>query len=58
MQYGAFILPSYGVADNASRFCFAPDVARPLLELEQTFFKEQHGGNGKIVYNLQTLHRD
>ena len=49
MQYGAFILPSYGVADNAFRFCFAPDVARPLLELEQMFFKEQRGGNGKIV---------
>jgi hypothetical protein len=34
---------------NAFRFCFAPDVSRPLLGLEQRFFNEQLGGNGKII---------
>ena len=35
--------------DNMLRFCFAPDVSRPLLELEQRFFNEQRGGNGKMA---------
>jgi len=45
-----FIIPLHGMLeiDNAFRFCFAPDVSRPLLELEQRFFNEQLGGNGKI----------
>jgi hypothetical protein len=38
--------------DNVFRFCFAPDVSRPLLELEQRFFNEHHGGNGEITQNL------
>jgi hypothetical protein len=43
-------------SDMVFRFCFAPDVSRPLLELEQMFFNsEQHGGNGKITWNLHTL---
>ena len=53
MQYGAFN-PSFTLhgtlaTDNALRFCFAPDISRPLLELEQRFFNKQHGGNGKIA---------
>ncbi|KAF8325361.1 hypothetical protein F5887DRAFT_1202439, partial [Amanita rubescens] len=44
------ILPLCGSAtDNVFRFCFAPDVSRPLLELEQRFFNEQYCGNGKIT---------
>ena len=40
------------------RFCFTPNVSRPLLGLEQRFFNEQLGSNGKIVQNLKTIHRD
>jgi hypothetical protein len=53
-----FSLPGKLAIDNAFRFCFAPDVSRPLLELEQRFFNEQHGGNGKIAQNICTLHHD
>jgi hypothetical protein len=42
-------LPGELATDNAFRFCFAPDVSRPLLELEQKFFNEKRGGNGKIA---------
>jgi len=49
MQYGVFFLPDQGATDRAFRFCFAPDVSRPLLGLEQRFFNEQSGLNGKIV---------
>ncbi|KIM38961.1 hypothetical protein M413DRAFT_29553 [Hebeloma cylindrosporum] len=34
---------------HAIWFCFAPDVSRPLLELEQRFFNEQRGGNVPVV---------
>ncbi|KAF8240080.1 hypothetical protein L208DRAFT_1352972 [Tricholoma matsutake] len=34
---------------HAIWFCFTPDVARPLLELEQTFFNKQRGGNVPVV---------
>jgi len=46
-----FIIPLHGglATDDVFRFCFAPDISRPLLELEQTFFNEQRGGNGKIT---------
>ena len=46
-----FVISLHGMleTDNVFRFCFAPDVSRPLLELEQRFFNEQHGGNGKIA---------
>jgi hypothetical protein len=46
-----FIMPLRGAlaTNNASRFCFAPDVSRPLLELEQMFFDGQRGGNGEIT---------
>ena len=43
------ILPSSGIIDNVSRFCFTPDVCRPLLGLEQRFFNEQLGRNSKTV---------
>ena len=43
------ILPSSGTTDNVFRFCFTPDVSRPLLGLEQRFFNEQLGGNSEIV---------
>jgi len=48
MQYGVFYLSLAGVTDNAFRFCFTPDESRPLLGLEQMFFNEQRGWNGKI----------
>ena len=46
-----FIIPLHGMleTDNVFRFCFAPDVSCLLLELEQRFFNEQHGRNGKIT---------
>ena len=46
-----FIIPLDGAlaTNNVFRFCFAPDVSRPLLELEQMFFNEQHARNGKIA---------
>jgi hypothetical protein len=44
-----FIFLLHGATDNMFRLCFAPDVSRPLLELEQRFFNEQHGGNGKLI---------
>jgi hypothetical protein len=46
-----FIIPLYGalLTNNAFRFCFAPDVSRPLLELEQKFFNEQRDVHGKIT---------
>jgi hypothetical protein len=44
-----FILLLHGATDNVFRFCFAPHVSRPLLELEQRFFNERRGGNGKLV---------
>jgi hypothetical protein len=28
------------------RFCFEPDVSRPLLELEKRFFEDKLAGNG------------
>ena len=31
------------------RFCFTPDVSRPLLGLEQMFFNEQLGWNGRFI---------
>ncbi|KAF8325119.1 hypothetical protein F5887DRAFT_1065431 [Amanita rubescens] len=34
---------------HAIWFCFAPDVSRPLLELEQKFFDEKHCGNVPVV---------
>ncbi|KAF8325969.1 GTP-binding protein, partial [Amanita rubescens] len=34
---------------HAIWFCFAPDVSRPLLELEQRFFNEQYCGNVPVV---------
>ncbi|KIM38992.1 hypothetical protein M413DRAFT_447350 [Hebeloma cylindrosporum] len=34
---------------HAIWFCFAPDVSRPLVELEQRFFNEQRGGNVPVV---------
>jgi len=49
MQYGVFVFSLHNVADDVFRFCFAPDVARPLLGLEQRFFNEQRAGNGKII---------
>jgi len=30
------------------RFCFAPNLSRPLLELEERFFNEQRAGNGVL----------
>jgi len=42
-------LPGALATDNAFRFCFAPNVSRPLLELEQRFFNEQCAGNGEIA---------
>jgi len=52
-----FIILLHGglATDNVFRFCFAPDVSRPLLKLEQMFFNEQRGGNGKISQNLNSL---
>jgi len=46
-----FIIYLHGglATDDVFRFCFAPDISRPLLKLEQTFFNEQRGGNGKII---------
>ena len=41
--------PWCGATDNAFRFCFAPDVSRPLLGLEQRFFNEQRDWDGKII---------
>jgi hypothetical protein len=56
MQYGVFYHSLYTACqcttlatNNVFRFCFAPDISRPLLELEQMFFNEQHCGNGKIT---------
>jgi hypothetical protein len=51
MQYGAFYhIFTWCTGDwDVFRFCFAPDVSRPLLELERMFFNEQRGGNSKIT---------
>ena len=43
---------------NAFRFCFEPDVSRPLLELEEKFFNEQRAGNGNLIEQVQTLCRN
>ena len=51
-----FILSLHDATDDAFRFCFALNASRPLLGLEQKFFNEQCGGNGKIIKNVQTLH--
>jgi hypothetical protein len=45
-----FVLPWSGATDNVFRFCFTPDVSRPLLGLEQMFFNEQLGWNGMTFY--------
>ena len=58
MLYGVYYHHGALATNDVFRFCFAPDVSRPLLELEQRFFNEQRGGNGKIAQNLQTLHCD
>jgi hypothetical protein len=50
-----WILACSGSTNNASRFCFAPNVSRPLLELEESFFNEQLGSNGEII--LESIHR-
>ena len=47
----SYALSSYDSSENAFRFCFEPDVSRPLLELESTFFNNQRAGNGKLVSN-------
>ncbi len=47
--YVLLILPSFDATDNVFRFCFTPDVSRPLLGLEQRFFNERLGQNSKIV---------
>ena len=49
-SYGAiYWLPRYGSSGNVLRFCFEPDVCRPLLPLEVKFFNEQRPGNGKLI---------
>jgi len=50
-QYGASLHNTmcHLATDNAFRFCFAPDISRPLLELEKQFFNEQYSGKGKII---------
>ena len=45
----SYALSSYDSSENAFRFCFEPDVSRPLLELESTFFNNPCAGNGKLV---------
>jgi len=61
MRYGAYLLSLYNTVchlatDDAFRFCFAPNISRPLLELEMRFFNEQFSGKGKIIWNLHPLH--
>jgi len=51
-------LPWSGTTDNVFRFCFTPNVSRPLMGLEQRFFNEQVGGNSMVVCNLRIPHRD
>jgi len=51
-----FVFPLHEVTDDVFRFCFAPDVSRPLLGLEQSFFNEQCAGNGRVIENAQTPH--
>ena len=36
--------------DNTLRFCFEPDVSRPLLPLEVKFFNEDRAWNGKLIW--------
>ncbi|KAF8168427.1 hypothetical protein B0H34DRAFT_855140 [Crassisporium funariophilum] len=38
-----------GSGDKARRFCFNPDVARPLLPLEEKFFNEDRSWNVPVV---------
>ncbi|KAF8152418.1 hypothetical protein B0H34DRAFT_800853 [Crassisporium funariophilum] len=38
-----------GSGDEAHRFCFNPDVARPLLPLEEKFFNEGRSWNVPVV---------
>jgi hypothetical protein len=40
------------ITDNALRFCFEPDVSRPLLPLEVKFFNENRAWNGKFIQNV------
>ena len=40
--------------DNALRFCFEPDVSRPLLPLEVKFFNDDRTWNGKFIRNDET----
>ena len=50
MWSGTFYhLPRHGSSDNALRFCFDPDVSRPLLSLEKKFFDEDRSWNGKLI---------
>ena len=59
MSSGAiYYLPRCGSSDNVLRFCFDPDVCRPLFPLEEKFFNEQRAGNGKLLWDMQTRVRN
>ena len=59
MRFGAcYPLPWCSLSDNAFRFCFEPDVSRPLLGLEKKFFNEQRAGNGNLIQQVQTFCRN
>ena len=47
-----YCLPRCGSSDNVLRFCFDPDLCRPLFPLEVKFFNEQRAGNGKLIWNI------
>ena len=50
MSSGAiYWLPRCDSSNDVPRFCFDPDVSRPLLPLEVKFFNEQRAGNGKLI---------
>jgi hypothetical protein len=44
-----YLVPLCGSCDDVLRFCFDPDVSRPLLPLEVQFFNEDRAWNGKLM---------